>query len=151
MPQKIPEVVYRPHVRLKPPSPFAVGAAFTNAVAISHLIAIPNCRGFIIRLLTATGGGTLAAQFVSPDSFHDDRAATVADVIGTVYTSNQPGTVAIVAGTENALIVSSYPAYNGTTLVPPAYNGESYVNIKFTPGANGTVTYCDFAQITGGI
>lgn len=154
MPSKSPDVIYRPAERLQ--RTFAPGTALTTSTAISQLIAIPNCVGWAARILS-TAAGSLAAAYADPSARMEVAAGidTIYTTVGTnaAYATGKPrlSPVAVTANTEAILQATSFPVYNGTTVLMPDYNGESFLLLTFTPSGNGTLTWCDFCQITRGV
>lgn len=142
MPTKIPEVLYRPHARLL--GNLGVGAVLTNTQTVGQKITVANARAIIVRIKTVTSTGTLAWTWAGPDT----DVGTPTSAPTTLYTTNNPAGVAVVAATEAVLIITSYPMWNGTIVVPAGYNGESYGWLTFACTATGSVSYCDVAQIS---
>jgi len=98
---------------------WADGAAFSNGVAITWTVPCAGVRTIRMRMLTTTSGGTLSAEFLRG---LEDAA--------TAYAENNPGDVAIVAGTENKMDVATH-------------YGEPAIKFTFTPSGDGTLDYAD--------
>ncbi len=145
MPQKMPDVVYRPANRLQ--GTFAPGTVLTNGTPIKQIITLANCIGYAIRILTVTSTGTLAVTYLDPSARTESGVIITGVGSNAAYATGAPASVAVSAATEAILIGSSYPYYNGTTAVLPTYNGESYALITFTPTLTGSLAWCDLCQI----
>lgn len=101
---------------------FAPGAAFSVAGgAFSKIVPVAGALAITLRGLFATAGGTLSFAYVRP-----------APNTATAYGVSNPGNVTVSANTEFA-----------TSITP---NGEGNLQITFTPGGSGTVTFFDVMQ-----
>lgn len=115
-----------------------VGKTFQIADVLYNVHAVAGCARVITRLKTVTGGGNLELLFCGPD-FDGDRVAALAPAYstiatyGTVYTTGNPTVVAVVAGTEQAIVSEVY--------------GEGLCIIKFTANVAGSIAYCDIGRI----
>lgn len=93
------------------------GNALANGVPITAYIPLSGAQNARVRF-KASCAGTLKAEYVRPTAA---RA---------VYAAGQPATVAVLAATETGIDVD-------------ASFGDAEALITFTPGDDGTVTYCD--------
>jgi hypothetical protein len=132
---KTPDFIFRPARRLI--QQLAVGTSILAAGnAYEVVIVAGSARGIVRCKFTQTG--TLALNFVGPDTqfvTQQVAGASGAATILTNYTSNQPGSIALVANAEN--------------FVAFTHNGEGYLQVLVTntSGSTGTITYCDVACI----
>lgn len=107
------------------------GQAIANTGILYEIVPVRGQSVITVRMKTAGAGGTLAVLYVGPDFNAAQGDILFTQLAGTIYTTGQPATVAVAAGTE--AILQSAP------------EGENFAIVKFTGGGTGTVTYCDVA------
>jgi hypothetical protein len=120
-PMRLPDFdVGRPHFRLG--GDLAAGTIIGNGITNKVLIPIHGARVVRLRALVTVAAATLKARYVMPTDF------------ATEYAANQPADVALIAGTENILDI--------TTVA-----GEAYLSVQVTSGGAGmSVSYVDACQ-----
>lgn len=99
---------------------FKPGTTLTNAVPVVQKIPTAGATRVRGRWLS-TIAGTLSFKWIRPDG-------------ETEYAANNPGDVVIVGGTENKFDVDPH-------------FGEGLLQVTFTPGATGVLTYFDVCEI----
>lgn len=118
MPQRPnPRTIYGGHSRLT--GSLAPGAAVLNTIAVDQFLPVLGASR-VRAHFKATVAGTLAISMADPtgDAVYADPAAV---------------TVAVVANTDVRLDADP--------------RGEAFVRLRFTPGADGAVTFCDFCAL----
>jgi hypothetical protein len=113
-----PDPRYKPALRLT--QGLAVAASLSNGVAVDEYVAVSGSARVRARI-KATAAGALDMTF---GYFKDDAF--------TAYTTGNPTQVAVSANTEAKIESDTY--------------GEAYVRIRYTPSANGAVTFADVCQ-----
>ncbi len=98
----------------------AAGAAVSSGNAVNELRACAGVARGRVRL-KASVAGTLEVRFAGPDEG------------ATVYTTPAAVSAAVVANTEQMIEFAPF--------------GEAFLQIRFTPSANGTITYCDICGL----
>jgi hypothetical protein len=129
---KTPDFIFRPAIRLK--QALAAGTSITNATSAYEIVVIAGSARGIVRAKFSQAA-TLFLYFVGPDTqFATGTGTTGAATVNTQYASNQPGSVALAANTENFLTFT--------------HNGEGYLQVLITAGGTtGTVSFVDVACI----
>ena len=121
-PRRLPEFKADPgRALMRLGEDLAPTTAIPNAQTNKVLVAIWGARVVRIRALITGAAGTLKARYVGPDH-------------ATEYASGQPADVALVAGTENVMDI--------TTVA-----GEMYLSVQILSAGAVVVSYVDVAQL----
>lgn len=111
--------------------------ATSNGGVRYEVISVSGMQKGVVRIKTATNGGTLDVFFIGPDV---DVAAlkagniAYASIAGTIYTTGNATQGAVTAGTEQIVTFNCA--------------GEDYAVVKFTGTVGaGTITYVDVATL----
>lgn len=131
---------YKPQIRCQGKGTnwgLGAGAVTSNGGIRYEVHAVGGCARFKARIKVSGNGGQLDAIFVGPDVDLEvlmKNDVAFASIVGTLYASGNPASVAVAAGTEAQIFADCY--------------GEGFVLLKYTGATGaGAITYCDIGRV----